>query len=424
MLIDKERDMAVSVLEDAKSRLIMDVQNYRWIILFVVWIAYVISYVDRLAWANLELSAAASIGLTVATLGSFVTAFYVGYVASNVLSGFMTDHFGGRRMLTFALIPMGVLTFIFSFTHSIIFGFSVQVAMGIAAGADYAGSVKLLTCWFPNNMRGRANGLFITGTSIGVLLTNAIVPTLQQSIGWTGVYQGLGIITAGIGLVCYVMLRDQPHISILNDSVEGSQNFGELLNKRDLWLVAIAGFGGYWGAWGYVFWANALMIKGYHLSLVHAGVVLTLFGVGAIITKPIIGLISDLLGSKRRMPSIIALLFFSCMLLTFGHMRSYQSFLIVAPFLGIAAFSYTSMMLALVSKIAGVSLTGTAAGLTNATWQLGNVIVPMIVGTVFSCTHSFYTAFLILAAGPLVGALAMACVRENAETNAVIVTPQ
>ena len=53
--------------------------SYCWVILTVLWIAYILSYMDRLAWANVAVTAAASLGLTVATLGSFITAFYIGY---------------------------------------------------------------------------------------------------------------------------------------------------------------------------------------------------------------------------------------------------------------------------------------------------------------------------------------------------------
>jgi len=50
---------------------------YRWVILFIAWIAFLLSFIDRLAWANVAVSVGESLGLTVAVLGVFVTAFYV-----------------------------------------------------------------------------------------------------------------------------------------------------------------------------------------------------------------------------------------------------------------------------------------------------------------------------------------------------------
>ena len=56
---------------------------------------------------------------------------------------------------------------------------------------------------------------------------------------------------------------------------------------------------------------------------------------------------------------------------------------------------------------------GAAAGLMNAFWQLGLVIVPLAVGAAFQATASFAFAFLVLAAGPALGAIAMSAVRER-----------
>ena len=67
-------------------------------------------------------------------------------------------------------------------------------------------------------------------------------------------------------------------------------------------------------------------------------------------------------------------------------------------------------------------MTGSASGIANATWQLGSVVVPVVVGMVFSATGSFSAAFLALAAGPFTGCLIMLAVRERSTPEAG--TPQ
>jgi nitrate/nitrite transporter NarK len=57
---------------------------------------------------------------------------------------------------------------------------------------------------------------------------------------------------------------------------------------------------------------------------------------------------------------------------------------------------------------------GAAAGMMNAFWQLGSVIVPVAVGAVFQASGSFTAAFAVLATGPVVGAVAMFAIREPA----------
>jgi len=60
---------------------------YRWVILLVTWAAFLLSFIDRLAWGNVAVSVGASLGMSIAALGVFVTAFYVGYVPPTPSAG-------------------------------------------------------------------------------------------------------------------------------------------------------------------------------------------------------------------------------------------------------------------------------------------------------------------------------------------------
>src|SRR5206468_6877040 len=114
-------------------------------------------------WANVAVSVGESLGLTVAALGVFVTAFYVGYVSSNALGGFFVDRFGGRLMLLVALVPLGAFTFCFSYVRSVPAGIALQLLMGLAAGVEYAACIKLFTTWVGGPDRGRAVGRCLPG---------------------------------------------------------------------------------------------------------------------------------------------------------------------------------------------------------------------------------------------------------------------
>jgi nitrate/nitrite transporter NarK len=187
-----------------------------------------------------------------------------------------------------------------------------------------------------------------------------------------------------------------------------------LFRNRDLLLLALIGFGALWGTWGFTFWVNALMVKGYGISAARAGFITVVFGVGAIFSKPLVGLLSDLIGGKRKLILIICFAAFTVMLLIFGGLKTETAFLIAAPFLGVTAFIYTPLLVAMVAEIAGPALVGTAYGVTNAIWQLSSVVVPVVVGVVYQQTNSLYAAFVALAIGPLVATIAMFWVKERA----------
>jgi MFS family permease len=67
------------------------------VVLTVAFATFLVTSLDRLAWANANLLAGKSLGIQVAALGVFVTAFYVGYVSASAVGGFVADRIGPRR---------------------------------------------------------------------------------------------------------------------------------------------------------------------------------------------------------------------------------------------------------------------------------------------------------------------------------------
>ena len=74
----------------------------------------------------------------------------------------------------------------------------------------------------------------------------------------------------------------------------------------------------------------------------------------------------------------------------------------------------------MVAEAAGPALAGSATGLTAGFWQLGSVVVPLVVGFVFQATGSFMAAMAALAAGPALGAVCMLFVKEQGSSTAAV----
>lgn len=384
---------------------------YRWLILMTAWFGYLLSFVSRLLWTSVGSSASESFGLSLAALGLFVSAFYVGYIASTALAGLGTDRFGPRLMLTCSLIPLGILTFLFGFTSSVVPGIIFQALMGLMAGADFSSGIKLIIAWFHRNERGRAMGLFMTATSLGLVVTNLIAPRLLEFIDWRHVYHVVGIFTIVYGLFCYAVVRDNPNGDKINPV--NWRQIRSLARNRQYVLAVIAGVGGTWGAWGFGIWSNALMTKGLQFSPIVAGSIVASFGVIAVISKPLIGLLSDMLGGRRRTIVMVDLFMFSGLLSLTAFLTTEAQFWIVVPLMGVTAFSFSPLQNAMAAE-AGGEAAGSAAGISVAIDSISVSLVPLVIGYVFSSTGSYAVAFAVLAVGPLIGALAMIPARDSA----------
>lgn len=398
------------------------VSKYRWLVLFACWASFTLTSIDRSTWGPAAVFIGQGLGIPLASLGVFATAYYIGYVVSNAVGGVLSDAIGGRRTLTASLFGAGALMMAFGSTTSAALGIAVQALVGLFAGADYAAGIRLITSWFRSNELGMVVGVFLTATSIGLGVANAVVPSLIAWHGWETSYHLFGGISICFSVVLFFLLKPGPLGTppVSRNTATRQRflpDFSPVVRNRNLLVVCIAGFGGFWGVYGFVTWANALMIKGHHISPKTAGLVVVAFSVMAAVSKPLLGLVADRFFPHRRKMLIVALMgIFGALLIVFGTLGATASFFWVGAVLGLFAYAATTLMVALVPTLVPAIVTGTAAGATNAIWQLGTTIVPVVVGAVFAGTGSFLAAFATLAAGPLVGMVVMLGVSESRDS--------
>jgi len=387
--------------------------GYRWFVLVICWLGFTLTSADRSAWGPSSLFVGEALAVPLASLGVFATAYYAGYVISNAGGGYLTDKMGGRALLAISLIGAGVFMFTFGSTRSAAIGIGVQALVGLFAGAEYGAGVKLLASWFKPAELGKVMGIYTSATSLGVLLANTVVPQLINYFDWTAAYHVFGTTSVVAGIICFFVVRPGPvRAKMLADTRGGA--FRTLARNRNLLLVALSGFGGFWGTYGFIIWSNALMIRGRGLDHETAGVIVSIFAALGILGKPIIGWLSDSMNGARRVPAMVMLGLFSIMLLVFGFLQTPTAFMLAAPLLGLAAYCYLPLIVALVPRLVDSSLLGTAAGGINALWQLGSTLVPLAVGAAFAASgNSFMVALATLALGPLLGMVAMYFVNER-----------
>ena len=402
-------------------------RGYRWVVVTVAFLTFFVSFLDRLAWPAVEGFAHGAFGESVTTLSSFITAFYVAYVVTSATSGFATDRLGPRRILVLAVGSLGFATALFGLSVSWHQGLVAQGLMGTFAGADYAACVKVVAACFDRFERGRALGLLMTAPSIGIAVANAAFPSMVAVVGWRALYGLLGALTALIALACALVVRDPPRRDRPAPSggphpqpLRVARAVALLTRDRNVRLIALTGFGANWGTWGFSFWATSLMVRGHGLAPVQAGVVTAIFGCTAAASKPLYGLLSDIVQSRRGLV-VADLTMFASMLIAFGAMTSPRAFLLTAPFLGATAVIYSPLLAAMITETVPASTVATATGIVNALWQLGSAAVPLIVGAVFASSGSFPAAFAALALGPAVGSVCAVGIREHRPDQVVMI---
>lgn len=379
----------------------------RWLVLLLCWAAFMMTSLDRSVWGPAAPSVGRALGVTVASLGTFATCYYVGYVVSNLLGGLASDRFGPRTVLAGSMLLAGAGMIGFGAVRSAAAGFAAQAVVGFFAGADYSAGAKSISSWFAGRERTWAVALYTTATSLGTVVANLVIPSLVASHGWRTSYHVFGGTSIALGLLIALLHRNAPPGQVVEAAPASALGLGEVMANRDLLVLALAGFCSLWGTYGFITWSNTLMIKGLHIRPVDAGRVVALFAVTAVFMKPVVGWVSGRNWLPRKYLASMILVLFAVALLVFGSLDSYGAFLAFAPLLGFAAYCYSPIQNALILDYAGHGRAGSAAGTLNAFWQLGSVVVPSVVGAVYASTGSVHSAFVTLAAGPALAALLM-----------------
>ena len=146
-------------------------------------------------WSRTAASAAFSIHLAV----SFVL---------GVFWGWLSDHWGVRRVLVFSGALMGLGMFLSGTVHAL---WQLYVFFGLIGGAGLGGATGPLTAiatrWFERR-RGLAIGIVFGGSSVGTATLAILAEFLISHQGWRFAFQALSFLIWGLFIVTVMFLRE------------------------------------------------------------------------------------------------------------------------------------------------------------------------------------------------------------------------
>ncbi|MDF2572997.1 MAG: major facilitator superfamily 1 [Sporomusa sp.] len=379
-------------------------------VLLIVWFAFLLSFVDRLAWPPVIPLASKALDLSAKQAGSYMTVFYAGYILTQIPGGLLTDRFGYRKVLLSSFLIMGLFTGLVGLTITYEQGLAFRLLAGFGSGAVMAASVRAIFEWFPPKGRGTAMGIFMTSTSLGLAVVNLTVPVLAQQYNWQAAFFVMGGITMAGFILGYFFLPERKKepasqaAATSETELSTIQTLAVLIKNKNLMIFGIAGFCAMWGTWGVATWANSYLVKGLKLSLVQAGSIMSVYGLVALLAKPIAGVLADYFEGKIKYLFFWMMIFFGPALILFGMNTNVSMLYVLMPLVGITAFIYSPLLYIIVGELVPKNMIGTASGLSNAIWQLGSLISPLVFGAVLDATNSYFYGFVSLAVGPIIGA--------------------
>lgn len=382
----------------------------------MLWLALLLSMVDRLIWPPIMPIAAKELGMAGTELGSYMAAFYAGYVVTQLPGGLLVDRFGYRKVLITSFFIMSFFTVAMGFVKTFEQGLLFRTLAGVGSGAIFPACTRAIFDWFPPKRRGTAMGFFMTASSIGITIVNLFVPTIASSYTWQASFILAGSFSLFAGGLAFFLLQERTEFKNRQKTLDVCSFLKDikiLLGNRNLMITGFSGFFAMWATWGAATWANMYMNNVLKLSLIDAGLFMTAFGVAAMLCKPISGIISDIINIKKQLLLFWMFLSFGAIIILFGINTNIYLLYIITPLLGIAAFMYSPVMNTYIGELVDSRLVGSATGLINAIWQMGSLISPLVVGSILDGTNNYLYAFTALGIGPMIGAFIILGIREG-----------
>ncbi len=166
----------------------------RWAMLSFALVATILNYVDRLAFNYLSAEGELRNLIPDDTFGYIGTAFFVGYMVSNLVSGFAIDKLGVRLGYSLCMAFWTTAT-ILQALATLPFHFGVfRALLGVGEAGNWPAAIKLTSEWFPPEERSTATGIFNSGAALGAMIAPPLIAWLGMTYGWRATFIIIGLI--------------------------------------------------------------------------------------------------------------------------------------------------------------------------------------------------------------------------------------
>ena len=119
-----------------------EANSYRWVILSLTVFCFVLTFLIRFSWPPLIPVVGPLLKMTMTQAGAYMSAFYIGYVITQVPAGILSDRFGVRLILAASLVIEGISTWAMGMVTGFEMGFWLRIASGLGAGAVYSACAR------------------------------------------------------------------------------------------------------------------------------------------------------------------------------------------------------------------------------------------------------------------------------------------
>ena len=252
--------------------------RYRNYVLFILWLTYVLNFVDRQLINILLEPIKAEFGASDTAMG-FLTgfAFALFYASLGIPIARLADRWSRKNVIAISVGIWSAMTAISGLANSFTQLALARIGVGVGEAGGTPPSHSLIADYFPREKRTTALSIHSTATHFGILTGMIIGAFVAAEYGWRMAFLVFGIPGVIVGLLVALTVKEPAKTEAPGD--------GNMLQDLKLvWrlpgfsLIAMAGSVTAIATYGLGNWTPSFLMRTHDLSLVHTGLLMGLNG--------------------------------------------------------------------------------------------------------------------------------------------------
>ncbi|BFG80538.1 MFS transporter [Paraburkholderia terrae] len=427
----------------------MQLRSLRWFIVFMLFLAGAISYLDRAALSVAAPLIAKDLQLTPAELGIVFSVFFMGYSLFCFVGGYAADRFGAKRVLVTSMSLWSVFCGLTAGVVGMVSLIVVRVIFGAGEGPYATCTNKMISGWFERSKQASAVGYANAGQQFGGAIAGPIVGMLALSVGWRVSF----VVIAALGIVWVALwalfVTDRPqdnrwldakhthhrdHTPVESASVteDDGRPLGAWLRSPSILATAFAFFGYAYILYFFLSWFPSYLTMERHLSLQSMSFVNVIPWACGAVGIALGGVTSDLIYRatgravlSRKIVIVTSLVVSAVCVALAGRVATLPLAVtlmaVTVFFMNLTLGAYWGIILDTVPQ----TRMGSVGGFMHLIANTAGILAPAATGFLVQATSVFASAFMLSGAIALLGALAVAVfVRAPREAGEQNLTPE
>lgn len=396
--------------------------NVRWWICFLLFLTWLVSYIDRSLMPMALPLIAEEFHLSPTAMGAVISVFFLGYAAMQIPGGVIADKIGARNSMTLGIAAWSIFSFLTGMASSLTSLMWVRVLFGMSEGVHPPAAFKALSAWFPSRERSRANGLVMSSNTLGPMIAPILFTAVMGAFGWRRAFLVVSIPGFLVAVAVYWYLRNRPaehpmvsaaELAFIGSDSDKQEKIGfrELVKYPALWKLFLIYMTWDVTWWGFQAWLPSYLFRVRGFSLGNTGLVTALpFAVG-FIGVLLAGYVADRTG-KRKAVLLVVLLGNALFMSLTAVAPNAAAAVILLALTGLFLPSIHGPFWSLPMDMLPPRVMGYASGLINTGGQIAGVGSPVVIGALIEWTGHYDAGFIFMAISAAISAALVASLKE------------